>query len=257
MSQVQKLSKESKDFLENLSVYLFSSGKNDDEIDSIVEELEVHLLEAEKNGKSIDNIIGKSPKQYMKQLSKEMDVDYSAWLKYIPIIIIGFFTVDLITDIMQGDLSYSLLEVFGDAFIMALYLVMVFGAFKYIAASNASLKIEVTILLLVSMVPIGLFIGLIYLNKLIETPMIHFGLTGTIMVGVFSLVFIIALSIWAKTWILIVVVSFITLPEYLLAQTSLTSDTQMLLGSLITFGGIAIYFWVTHQREKGKELVEE
>jgi len=58
-----KLSKKSQDFLENLRVYLFSSGKQWDEIEDIVNELEIYLFEAEKNGNSIEKIIGNSPKE--------------------------------------------------------------------------------------------------------------------------------------------------------------------------------------------------
>jgi hypothetical protein len=38
-----KLSRESRDFLENLRLYLFSSGKNEKEMEEIIEELEDHL----------------------------------------------------------------------------------------------------------------------------------------------------------------------------------------------------------------------
>lgn len=43
-----QLSKKSQNFIENLRVYLFSSGKQSDEIEQIVNELEIHLAEAEK-----------------------------------------------------------------------------------------------------------------------------------------------------------------------------------------------------------------
>lgn len=83
-----QLSKRSQDFLENLHLYLFSSGKNSDDIDDIVRELETHLFEAKKNGKSIEKIIGKSPKEYMKMVSNEMIIDYRTWFKYIWIIVL-------------------------------------------------------------------------------------------------------------------------------------------------------------------------
>lgn len=37
-----QLSAKSKKFLEDLRVYLFSSGKNEDETEEVIEELEVH-----------------------------------------------------------------------------------------------------------------------------------------------------------------------------------------------------------------------
>lgn len=43
-----KLSPESRKFIEDLRLYLFSTGKSDQEIEDIVAELEDHLWEAEK-----------------------------------------------------------------------------------------------------------------------------------------------------------------------------------------------------------------
>lgn len=66
------LSQESNRFIEDLRVYLYSSGKKESEIHEIIEELEVHLFEAEANGKSIKQVVGNSPKLYMQSISKEM-----------------------------------------------------------------------------------------------------------------------------------------------------------------------------------------
>src|SRR5690625_5036172 len=187
MMKTYELSRESKKFLEDLRVYLFSSGKNEEEIDSIIEELEVHLLEAEKQGKSIDKIIGQSPKEYMEQLSKEMDVDYLAWLKYIPIIIIGAFSFNIIDDMIKGELAYSLLEIFGHIFIVGIYMFTVFKVFKYISANNVSRMMKGIMFVIISTLPVGLFFGLIYLNRAVETPIIHFGLIGTIIIAIIAL----------------------------------------------------------------------
>lgn len=43
-----EISEKSEEFLENLHVYLISSGKQWDEVEDIVTELEAHLAEAEK-----------------------------------------------------------------------------------------------------------------------------------------------------------------------------------------------------------------
>ncbi len=72
----EKLSMKSTKFLEDLKIYLFSSGKKNEEIDDIIRDLADHLYEAESNGKSIEQIIGSSPKEYMQSLSAEMKTDY-------------------------------------------------------------------------------------------------------------------------------------------------------------------------------------
>ncbi|MGG1574580.1 hypothetical protein [Fictibacillus sp. NRS-1165] len=86
-----ELSKQSQEFLQNLRLYLFSSGRKKSEIEEITEELGDHLREAERNGKSITHIIGQSPEQYMESIAKEMKVDYFGWSKVIPVLISGAF----------------------------------------------------------------------------------------------------------------------------------------------------------------------
>ena len=88
-----ELSDKSRKFVDDLRLYLFSSGKNDQEIREIAEELEDHLHEAERNGKSIEQIVGASPKEYMVSISSEMNIDYRALAKYIPLIFIGSYVV--------------------------------------------------------------------------------------------------------------------------------------------------------------------
>ena len=74
-----KLSKEAETFVENLYLYLLTTGKKEKEIKEIVEELTDHLQEAEANGKNISEITGDSPKAYMESLAKEMQTDLIEW----------------------------------------------------------------------------------------------------------------------------------------------------------------------------------
>ncbi|MDY0395822.1 hypothetical protein RWE15_17270 [Virgibacillus halophilus] len=135
-----QLSHESKTFLENLRVYLFSNGKNPKEIEEITEELEIHLLEAEKDGKSIEKIIGKSPKEYMEMLSNEMVIDYRTWMKYICLIIFGSFSFTIFPDLLNGNLSYSILEIFGHILIGIIFIAAVLTGFKLTATTPQSVK---------------------------------------------------------------------------------------------------------------------
>lgn len=245
-------SEESKTFIENLRVYLFSSGKKTEEIDEIIMELESHLSEAEKNGKSIEKIIGKSPKEYMEMISDEMVVDYQTWFKYILLIIIGGFAITIIRDVFEGALAYSVLEIIGHILISALFIFSVLKGFKHISTIKQSLWKQVAILFPIVMLPGALFLGLIYLNRVVETPLIQFGTTASMIIGIITMFFLIGMSIWAKTWILIVFVAFLTLPSYMISLTALTYETQLLLESVIMFGGIGIYLWVSSKLEKRK-----
>lgn len=249
-SNDEKLSIKSKTFLEDLRVYLFSCGKNSDEIDGIVGELEVHLMEAEKKGKSIDNIIGQSPKEYMNQLSNEMSTDFRAWFKYIVIIIFGAFSFTIINDLFKGNLSYSLLELIGHVSIAAIFILGIFSAFKYISENHISRGKEFAIYFVLGLLPIGLFVGLIFLDRIIETPMIQFGAIGTIITAIITFVFLIAVSWWARSRAIIIILALLTFPDYLLSQFALHEDTQLIASTFISFGGIAVYLYITSKINK-------
>lgn len=247
-----QLSKESQNFLENLSGYLFSSGKNQEEINDIVNELEVHLLEAEKKGKPIEKVVGNSPKEYMKMISDEMVIDYRTWIKYICVIVFGSFSFSIFVDLWEGNLSYSVLDIIGYIVISGIFIASVFTGFKFIFTTNRSLKIQGLALAGIAVLPIVLFVGLIYLNRVIDTPIIHFGNKGSLAVGVIAALIIIGVSIWAKSWILIILMAFLILPDYLLKLTSLQQETQSILSVILTYGGIAISFWIWNKLEKNK-----
>ena len=91
-----------------------------------------------------------------------------------------------------------------------------------------------------------------YLNKIIETPIIHFGHTGSLIIGIIAILFLIGMSYWAKTWILIILMALLALPGMILNQTSLQYETQLIVGQIITLGGIVIYLWIASKLEKSK-----
>lgn len=253
MNSELQLSKKSQNFLENLRIYLFSSGKHEDEINEIVNELQIHLAEAEKNGKPIEKIIGNSPKEYMEMLSNEMTIDYHSWFKYICLIIFGSFTFKIFSDLLAGNLSYSLLEISGNILIALLFIAAVFKGYKYISTMNQSTVKKGVLIFSIGLLPLMLFLGLNFLDKVIHTPTVHFNNTGILIVGGITLLFIIGVSLWAKTWILIIITALLTLPDYFLNLTSLQHETQLILSMIISFGGIAIYLWIMSKLEKVSE----
>ncbi|KGX87503.1 HAAS domain-containing protein [Pontibacillus litoralis] len=253
MKRELHLSKKSQNFIENLRVYLFSSGKKQDEIEGIVNELEIHLSEAEQNGKSIQKIIGKSPKEYMEMVSDEMTIDYRTWFKYICLIIFGSFSVKIFSDLLAGNLSYSLLEIIGHIIITVLFITVVFKGFKYISTINQSNVKEGVLIFGIALLPLVLFLGLTFLDKVIWTPTVHFDNIGSLIIGGITLLFVIGISVWAKTWILIVITALLTLPEYFLNLTSLQYETQHILSMIISFAGIAVSFWILPKLENVSE----
>jgi uncharacterized membrane-anchored protein len=249
VNQLQ-LSNKSRKFIDDLRLYLFSSGKNDQEIKEITEELEVHLFEAELNGKSIDRIIGVSPKEYMMSISSEMKTDYKAWAKYIPLIFIGAMSFSVIGDLLQGTLRYSLLKIIGILVYSIIFLTGVMIAFCYTARNQVSRMKEFFILLFSILISTLFIAGVILADSFYRTPMIHFGTFGSIIIGLLFLCFVVLFSVWAKTAILPVVLIAFHLPTLLFSLTSLNEVTQLIMNLVTTYLFIGLY--LLYVMKKGK-----
>lgn len=239
------LSKESRDFLGNLRLYLISDGKKEKDIEEIVGELEDHLYEAEKDGKSVENIIGKSPKMYMDQLANELPVDSKVWQFYIPLIVVGLIAYNMLGKAINGAISYSLLELVGDILITVLSLVLMAVLFKYVAGSKVSRAKERLLFFFYGIMPVALFIALIYLDRSIHTPLVHFGTAGMIIAIVLACLFFAGISIWSKSWAGILIPMILFLPE-------LIFGTKSMLSLVITIIGIGTYMFILGKREKIK-----
>ena len=252
----EKLSAKSTRFAEDLRVYLFSSGKKNEEIDDIIHELEDHLYEAESKGKSIEKIIGSSPKEYMQSISKEMETDYKGWAKYIPLLIVGSFSYTVFKDLLSGPLSYGILTIIGSIIFSILFFAGVMAALRYTASRQVSRKKEFLIFLLPTIFS-TLFIGTIFLVELLyPTPVIQFGVLGSSMIGILLFISIIFFSIWAKTAILPVTLLALYLPELALSKTSMNELIQLVISMVITYMIIGTYLLILLRREKVKNLVK-
>ncbi|ANX14028.1 hypothetical protein ABE41_018605 [Fictibacillus arsenicus] len=249
--QPNKLSKRSQDFLDNLRLYLFSSGKKDEEIEDIVSELEDHLIEAQKHGKSTEDIIGQSPKQYMEQISQEMGVDYMGLIKYVPIILLGVFAYILLGDSLRGGVKYSLLQVIGYPLVCLVLLVVYMKTFKYTASMKLPKSSNMLVLFLVGCLPLSLFLGVMFLNRMYDSPMlINLGSKGNITAAIVAVLIFAGISIWSKTWFSIIIPLLLFTPEILIRLTSFNQETKLILSSIIPFVGIAIYYYVSYRKTK-------
>ncbi|MFP7298937.1 HAAS domain-containing protein [Neobacillus niacini] len=248
-----QLSKKSQKFIDDLKLYLFSSGKNDQEITEITEELEVHLLEAEQNGKSIDQIVGASPKEYMMSISSEMKNDYRAWAKYVPLIILGAMSFSVLGDLIEGPLSYSLLKILGTVVNSILFIAGVMFAFRYVARNQVSRMKELLIFMLPIMISM-LFIGAILIvDTIYKTPVIEFGLAVSYLIGAIFLLFIIFFSVWAKTAVLPITLIALHLPTLLLSFTTFNEEARLITGMMFTYLIMGLYMLYVVKKEKRKK----
>lgn len=248
---VPELSKESRRFIDDLRLYLFSSGKNSEEINEIAEELEVHLAEAEQNGKPIEQVVGESPKEYMEMISGEMKFDIKAWFKYIPLIIFGAISFSVIGQLMENmKLSYSYAFIGGSIVVSLLFILLVFGIFKYTASRQVSRIKEFFLIMIPIFVNAVLFMGLIFWDMYTEFPGIELGVTASMAVGVILLMIMIWVSVWAKTAVLPVMLAAVHVPELLLRMTSMGLEARLMTGLLMTYAVVGLYFFYTVKKMK-------
>ena len=175
-------------------------------------------------------------------VSNEMAIDYQTWFTYICFIVFGSFSFSIFIDLWEGNLSYSIfLAIFIASFVIGT---------KLISTTNRSRKVQGLIIGSIVILPFAMYVGLTYLNRLIDTPIIYFGNMESLTIGVIAAIIIIGVSIWAKSWILIIIMGFLMLPNYLLNLTPLQEETQMIISVIITYGEIGIYLWILSRLEK-------
>ncbi|ERI10031.1 HAAS domain-containing protein [Aneurinibacillus aneurinilyticus] len=250
------LSKKSIDFLENLRAYLFSSRKNEKEIEGIIREVEDRLYEAEKNGENVDDIIRKASKEYMAQLTNEMSSDFEGLIKFIPIMILGAMSYILMGDAIRGEIEYSLLDLIGYPFIFLFSLFLTVALFKY-ATSNKIPKIKEWLIVgILGITPMILSLLLFYLNSYYELSVIQVGVVGNVIAIVVSSLVFIGIAIWSKTWVTIILPIILFLPEILINMTNLQESTKLILNSIfipLCVGSFfVIYVLILWKMEKNK-----
>ncbi|MBT2756952.1 hypothetical protein J7E71_13465 [Mesobacillus foraminis] len=248
-----KVSSESREFLENLRVYLLASGKNEGEIEEIVSELGDHLENAEKDGKDVTDIIGKTPKEYMGQLAGEMPFDLKGVLKFLPIVMLGAFSYILMGDAIRGQLQYSLIELIGypAVFLLMLFLTALF--YKYLASNKIPKLKQFLVFGIIGATPIALFIGLIYLDEWLGAPSIHFGPAAKGAAIFISLLMFIFMAIWSKSWVSIILPIVLFSPEVLIGFTDFQENTKIMLSVTIVPLCMGIYLLSVLRMEKKKE----
>ncbi|MGG4169372.1 hypothetical protein ABEW00_18170 [Rossellomorea vietnamensis] len=249
------LSKESEDFLGNLRIYLISSGKNEKEVDEIVGELEDHLVETEKRGKSVAEVTGLTPRQYMNQISAEMPIDYKSIFKYIVMVLLGALSFVVLGDALSGDLEYSLFVLIGYPLVFTGFLFCTAAVFKYVSSHPVSRTREWTYYAILGGAPVVLLTGLLLLSGTVEAPTILIGGIGRICALILAIAVIIGVSIWSKTWIMIILAILLNGPELLIQQSSFSEETKLILTgvSLPVFVGGYVVLLILKEKKKEKQ----
>ena len=126
-------------------------------------------------------------------------------------------------------------------------------AFRY-AARNQVSKIKEFLIFMVPIMISMLFIGgILIVDSIYQTPVIHFGYVGSYIIGFIFLLFILFFSVWAKTAVLPVTLIALHLPTLLLSFTTLSEETRLITSMLITYLLMGLYLFYVVKKEKNKK----
>lgn len=236
-----KLSKEAELFIENLHLYLLSSGKKEKEIKEIVEELSDHLQEAEANGKNISDVTGESPKEYMESLAREMQTDLKEWGKLLPYVFISLIAYTLIGKIILGENQISLLVGIGSIIICFFMLGMYIVLFRYIAARNISNKKTIGLVIPFQLLVTGLFFVLMLYGNNFGPVYMMDTLANQILFFIIPFVYLCWFAWWSKSWVVFVPV-LIYLPDLIARPLSISEEMKSIISSIILMVIMMAYF---------------
>ncbi|MBW8350655.1 hypothetical protein K0H71_14535 [Bacillus sp. IITD106] len=248
------LSNKSKRFIENLRLYLMTSGKNESEINELVEELTNHLIESEKRGKNIEEIIDCTPAEYMASLKKEMKTDYKSLVKNLPIFFLGVIAYFMMGPAIRGEFELNIVQVTGFP-IIALIGLLIYVVFLQRAGKNQySNKKLFFVGMIASASVMVLFILLMVVSGIFIEPFYKAStFANWIIVAICSFIFIFG-ALWAKAWFPIWIPAILFIPDFLFRFSNLTDETILVISflSFILMFILIILSLVVTERKKPK-----
>lgn len=250
------LSAKSESFIENLRLYLVTSGKREEEIDELTEELKDHLIESEKHGKSIEGIIDCTPEQYMDSLKVEMKTDYKGIFKKLPFYFIWIIAYLMMGPAIRNQFELNIVQVVG------LPVSAIIGFFIYVfflqraGKKQYSKKKFFLGSMTASFCVISLFIILLVSAAFLE-PFYKANATGNwIVVAICTSIFI-GSALWTKTWFPIWMPALLFISDFLSRFTNLTDETVLIISFasfILVFVFLIISVFVTEKNKRKKGI---
>src|SRR5699024_2992791 len=248
------LSEESELFIGNLRAYLNVSGKDEKDIEEIVNELEVHLIEAEADGKNIEDIIGQSPEQYMQSIRSEMNTNIKGAFQMFFVIIFGGLSISVMPEVMTGTLSYSLFVIAGLLTEFTLFTIALIFVLRKLSQANLTTRRAIFIITPMFIVSIALLVGIFYFDSTVQSPTITLSGVPVYIIGMILFAFLIGVSIWAKSWIILLVVFVISIPDLVGRIFSLSIETTSIIFlTVISIFNICLIIYFIRQYKKDKD----
>jgi uncharacterized membrane-anchored protein len=229
-----KLSKRSDEFVKNVRLYLFTSGKNNKEIVEVTGELEDHLAELERRGKSVESITAGSPAAYMESLEQEMTNDYAAWFKYIPIVGLIIIAYSVMGSALNSAFEMNIIQLVGVPIISLVSLIIYWTLFRNMAKIEwAGKKSFFASFFAVAFVML-LFMGVTLASKFFMEPLYVASPMMNIVIAIIcALIFVIG-AIWLGSWMIIVYPILLFGPMLVFNFTSFNREWEMVGGVVIS-----------------------
>ena len=234
------LTTKSVDFIDNLRLYLLTSGKNENDVKEVTEELRDHLIESEKRGMSIDKIIEGTPEAYMDSIKIEMKTDYNSLVKNIPIYFFGVIAYFIMGPAIRSEFELNIVQIIGLPIIsvigLLIYVVLLQKAGKNQYSTNKLFFLG----MIASSSVTALFILLLLGSKFLIEPFYKASPIVNLVIIVFCVAVFIMIAILGKTLSAIWIPALLFIPDYFYRFSNL-NDEKILIISLASFVLIFIF----------------
>ncbi|MCA0172549.1 HAAS domain-containing protein [Bacillus sp. RAR_GA_16] len=173
--------KENEKFIQEMRVYLMAKGVDERDMDSFLMEAEDHLMEGEKEGKTAADIFGQSPKAYAKELVRSMDQSPQENRNFIARIIAGVFGIFLVSQFIDGNTAFSLIEMIGYPVSSVIWLIALIGALRLSSFHNGVKSF--LIVYAITMIPMLFTVGVTLLHMKYGTDILFLSQPVVFIVG--------------------------------------------------------------------------
>ncbi|WP_273849891.1 DUF1129 family protein [Guptibacillus spartinae] len=173
--------KENEKFIQEMRVYLIAKGVDEGDMNSFLMEAEDHLMEGEKEGKTAADIFGRSPKAYAKELIASMDQSPRENRNLIARIIAGVFGIFLVSQFIEGNTAFSLIEIIGYPVSSIIWLIALVGAMRLSSFHNGVKSFLIVYAL--TMIPMLFTVGVTLLHMRYGTDVLFLSQPVVFIVG--------------------------------------------------------------------------
>ena len=237
-----KLSKRSDEFVKNVRLYLFTSGKNEVEIEEVTGELEDHLAELESRGKSVESITAGLPSAYMESLEQEMTNDYASWFKYIPIVGLMIFAYSVMGNALNGAFEMNIIQLIGLPIVAIVSLIIYWALFRNMAKQEMTNKKSFFVSFFAVTFVMLMFFAVALSSALFIDPFYVASPNMNIVIAIVCTLIFVVGAIWLKQWIAIVVPILLFAPQIAFNFTSFNEEWKILGGWIISMVLITFTF---------------